>query len=320
MRREDAACSHALVLALSLVVHVYDNAGVAPAEQAAALAVAQAILKDVGIAVTWRDGRRRAGRQSARAGRSGSLPDSSSASSRRRRSARVRSASRLSTSRAGSGTLATVFADRIARLASWRAPTPAGCSAAPWRTRSATCSSARHVTPTRASCAASGRRVELQRDQPLGLDRCPPRRRPDAPRPGRPARAAPNNPPRSSPQNPRRRSRGPSVQEVPRSNGSHGPERSETRGPRGRGPWTLWTLWTPWTFGPCFCAYTDRPRGVCLYHEVPCPFPACRLRSWHSSSRRYLAVVSAQTRPAIGGGKAERFPSSKPALPTCRRP
>jgi hypothetical protein len=44
------------LVALSLVVHVYDSAGVAPAERTAALAVAQSIMKDAGIAVTWRDG------------------------------------------------------------------------------------------------------------------------------------------------------------------------------------------------------------------------------------------------------------------------
>ena len=34
---------------------MYDNTGVPPADRATALAVAQAILKDAGIAVTWRD-------------------------------------------------------------------------------------------------------------------------------------------------------------------------------------------------------------------------------------------------------------------------
>jgi len=44
------------LVALSLVVHVYDSAGVAPGERAAALAVAQSIMKDAGVAITWRDG------------------------------------------------------------------------------------------------------------------------------------------------------------------------------------------------------------------------------------------------------------------------
>jgi hypothetical protein len=44
------------LVALSLVVHVYDSARVPPTERAAALAVAHAILKDAGIVVEWRDG------------------------------------------------------------------------------------------------------------------------------------------------------------------------------------------------------------------------------------------------------------------------
>jgi hypothetical protein len=44
------------ILALSLVVHVYDNAGVPPANRASALAAADSILKDAGIVVSWRDG------------------------------------------------------------------------------------------------------------------------------------------------------------------------------------------------------------------------------------------------------------------------
>jgi hypothetical protein len=44
------------LVALSLVVHVYDSAGVPPGERTAALAVAHSILKDAGIVVTWRDG------------------------------------------------------------------------------------------------------------------------------------------------------------------------------------------------------------------------------------------------------------------------
>lgn len=43
-------------LALSLVVRVYDGAGLASGERTAALSVARAILGEAGIAVTWRDG------------------------------------------------------------------------------------------------------------------------------------------------------------------------------------------------------------------------------------------------------------------------
>ena len=43
------------VLALSLAVRVYDNTGVPPGDRATALAAAHDILKDAGIAVTWRD-------------------------------------------------------------------------------------------------------------------------------------------------------------------------------------------------------------------------------------------------------------------------
>ncbi len=43
------------VLALSLAVRVYDNTGVPPDARASALAVVHAILKDAGIAVTWRE-------------------------------------------------------------------------------------------------------------------------------------------------------------------------------------------------------------------------------------------------------------------------
>ena len=45
------------VLALSLVVRVYDNVGVASGDMVSALAVAHAILKNVGIEVTWQAGR-----------------------------------------------------------------------------------------------------------------------------------------------------------------------------------------------------------------------------------------------------------------------
>lgn len=43
------------VLALSLAIRVYDNTGVPPDARASALAVVHAILKDAGIAVTWRE-------------------------------------------------------------------------------------------------------------------------------------------------------------------------------------------------------------------------------------------------------------------------
>lgn len=44
------------VLALSLAVRVYDNTGLPPGDRAAALVVAHAILRDAGIAVTWGGG------------------------------------------------------------------------------------------------------------------------------------------------------------------------------------------------------------------------------------------------------------------------
>jgi hypothetical protein len=40
-------------LAISLFVHVYDNTGIAPADLAGAMAVARDILQDAGIAVRW---------------------------------------------------------------------------------------------------------------------------------------------------------------------------------------------------------------------------------------------------------------------------
>jgi hypothetical protein len=43
----------AIALALSLVVHVYDNTGVAPADLAGAMTVARDILQDAGIALEW---------------------------------------------------------------------------------------------------------------------------------------------------------------------------------------------------------------------------------------------------------------------------
>ena len=45
------------VLALSLVVRIYDNAGVANGDLESALAVAHAIMKSAGIEVTFRSGR-----------------------------------------------------------------------------------------------------------------------------------------------------------------------------------------------------------------------------------------------------------------------
>jgi hypothetical protein len=44
------------ILALSLVVHVYDNTGLSPGHRVAALSVAHSILAEAGIDVTWRDG------------------------------------------------------------------------------------------------------------------------------------------------------------------------------------------------------------------------------------------------------------------------
>jgi hypothetical protein len=46
----------AAALALSLVVRVYDSAGIVPGDKATALATAQAILAQAGLAVSWRDG------------------------------------------------------------------------------------------------------------------------------------------------------------------------------------------------------------------------------------------------------------------------
>src|SRR5215831_8273650 len=40
-------------LALSLVVHVYDNTGVAPADLASAMTVARDVLQHAGIAIRW---------------------------------------------------------------------------------------------------------------------------------------------------------------------------------------------------------------------------------------------------------------------------
>ena len=54
-RREHAPMLARTVLALSLAVRVYDNTGVPPGDRATALAAAHDILKDAGIAVTWRD-------------------------------------------------------------------------------------------------------------------------------------------------------------------------------------------------------------------------------------------------------------------------
>jgi hypothetical protein len=55
MHREDAVMLAHAVLALSLVVRVYDNVGIAAKEMESALAAAHAVLADAGIAVTWRE-------------------------------------------------------------------------------------------------------------------------------------------------------------------------------------------------------------------------------------------------------------------------
>jgi hypothetical protein len=55
-RREDAGMLARTLLAISLVVRVYDNVGVANADMEAALAAAHATLKNAGIEVMWRVG------------------------------------------------------------------------------------------------------------------------------------------------------------------------------------------------------------------------------------------------------------------------
>ena len=97
------------VLALSLVVRVYDNTGVSPGDRATALSAAHAILEAAGIAVSWRDG---GDAESARPGEvivrivaapPDMLPGPLGFS--------------LIDVAQRSGTLATVFADRVAHLA-----------------------------------------------------------------------------------------------------------------------------------------------------------------------------------------------------------
>jgi hypothetical protein len=109
------------LVALSLVVHVYDNTGVPSADRAAALAAAHSILKDAGVAVTWRDG----GEREQAAERDVRLRNGAEALPK----VIVRivvSPPELPAGPLGfslvdvalrSGTLATVFADRIADLA-----------------------------------------------------------------------------------------------------------------------------------------------------------------------------------------------------------
>jgi hypothetical protein len=106
------------VLALSLVVRIYDNVGVTNGDRDAALAVAHAILKNAGIEVTWRgaqtgrDGQEGQEGQEGRDGQelivrivaapAGSRPDSLGFS--------------FVDTGSGSGTLATIFLDRVHAL------------------------------------------------------------------------------------------------------------------------------------------------------------------------------------------------------------
>jgi hypothetical protein len=108
------------VLALSLIVRVYDNVGVANGDMASALAVAHTILKNAGIEVTWRGAQRGQegleGLEGDDGGRvatsevivrivaapAGSRPDSLGFS--------------FVDSGTGSGTLATIFLDRVRAL------------------------------------------------------------------------------------------------------------------------------------------------------------------------------------------------------------
>jgi hypothetical protein len=101
------------VLAVSLVIRVYDNAGVSAPDMASAITAAQAILKGAGIAASWRDCAREACQDLDRVGPAeivvrvaaappGSVPGSLGFSF-------VDVEHRL-------GTLATVFADRVNAL------------------------------------------------------------------------------------------------------------------------------------------------------------------------------------------------------------
>jgi hypothetical protein len=109
------------VLTLSLVVRVYDSAGVPPADRAAALSVAEAILRDAGIAVAWRDGTA----CNEGPGRDVALPNGSGPATEVIIRI-VKAPLEMLPSSLGfslidltvrSGTLATVFADRVADLA-----------------------------------------------------------------------------------------------------------------------------------------------------------------------------------------------------------
>jgi hypothetical protein len=95
------------VLALSLAVRVYDNTGVPPANRAAALEAAHALLKDAGIAVTWRE--------------DDNIPAPSEVIVRIVAAPAEAVADSLGFSlidaERRAGTLATVYADRVARLA-----------------------------------------------------------------------------------------------------------------------------------------------------------------------------------------------------------
>jgi hypothetical protein len=93
---------------LSLVVRVYDNAGIAAGELESALASAHAILKEAGIAVTWRGEEGQEGRDALIVrivdAPPTSLPGSLGFS--------------LVDVRRGAGTVATIFADRVHALSS----------------------------------------------------------------------------------------------------------------------------------------------------------------------------------------------------------
>jgi len=98
------------VLALSLAVRVYDNTGLDRADRANALAVAHDILRDAGVDVAWREGRDADDPPAATdlilriVGASPQTPPDSLGFS-------------LVDVERRTGTLATVFADRVASLA-----------------------------------------------------------------------------------------------------------------------------------------------------------------------------------------------------------
>jgi hypothetical protein len=99
------------VLALSLVVRVYDNVGVSAGEMESALAAAHSILKEAGIAVTWRseEGQDRQEGQNALIVRIVETPPTSVPSSLGFSVVDVKR---------GAGTLATIFLDRVHALSS----------------------------------------------------------------------------------------------------------------------------------------------------------------------------------------------------------